>query len=170
MERVFDSNPELKYSIQEAQNELKNPVKNFDKLKTLYDKVKKAEDDKKREAMIDSSRASHHASMRSFMDDTRSPMPFSHIPKEFMYHKPYSVENLYRTPVKTRDDDDDDDDEVYEDPETQLLQSRNEKKPKSRLFMEPPPSTMHSFAPTIYEPYPTTVRHFDFTITDADGK
>lgn len=146
MERVVDNNPELKYSIQEAENELKNPVKNFEKLKTLYDKVKKAEDDEKRESMLHN-RLLPSTTLRSFTD-SRVSTPFSHIPKEFMYRKPYDDdEDLYRTPAKRRGGDDEEEVEYGDYPETQLLHSREEKKPTSRLFTEP--STL---APTVFYP------------------
>jgi hypothetical protein len=126
MERVFDSNPDWASSMKAAEEELKNPVKNFDKLKTLYDKVKKAEDDETRETMIHSSLLPSK-SPRSFTDRRNSNL-YSHIPNEFMYRKPYDGDDdgdAYRTPAKTRDDDGDDSDDG--DDFDMLLQSRKKK-------------------------------------------
>jgi hypothetical protein len=93
-ERVID--PEIKYSIKEALDELEDPVKTADKLKTVYDKFKQAEDEKKRKATINRTHLPP-ASLRSFSDVIRSPMQFSHIPKELIYHKP-GYDHLHRTP------------------------------------------------------------------------
>ncbi len=126
MERVVDSNPDWASSMKAAEEELKNPVKNFDKLKTLYDKVKKAEDDETRETMIHSSLLPSK-SPRSFTY-RRNSNPYSHIPNEFMYRKPYDGDDdgdAYRTPAKTRGDDGDDSDDG--DDFDMLLQSRKKK-------------------------------------------
>jgi hypothetical protein len=162
MEQVVDTHPEWNESMKEAEKELKNPVKNFDKLKTLYDKVKKAEDEEKRKLLLHS--RPHPEIPRSFTD-SRIPMPFSHIPKVLMYRKPYDGDDdsVYRTPAKTRREveDNGEDDNV-------LLQSREEKKPTSRLFNSP--SSSMWFAPTVLETNPNLVpRRFDFR-RDGDRK
>ena len=159
-EQVVNTHPEWNESMKEAEKELKNPVKNFDKLKTLYDKVKKAEDEEKRKLLLHS--RPHPEIPRSFTD-SRNHMPFSHIPKELMYRKPYDGDDnsVYRTPAKTRregeDKDNGEDDNV-------LLRSREEKKPTSRLFNGP--SSSMWFAPTVSDIGPR--RRIDF-ITRDDG-
>jgi hypothetical protein len=159
-EQVVDTHPEWNESMKEAEKELKNPVKNFDKLKTLYDKVKKAEDDETRETMIHSSLLPSK-SPRSFTY-RRNSNPYSHIPNEFMYRKPYDDDDdgdAYRTPAKTRGENEYD---------NVLLQSITEKKPTSRLF-NGPSSSMRSFAPTLSDPDTNRFSHrIDFPHEDGN--
>lgn len=156
MERVVDKHPAWKESFQEAEKELKDPVKNFDKLKTLYDKVKNAEDDEKREAIIHN-RIRPSSLQRSFMD-SRISNPLSRIPiPEELYSRGRKQQfELFRTPIKTRGDDDSE----------PLLRTIKEKKPITRLLTSPL-SLMQSFAPTEREPNPVG-RRIDFQDWDDD--
>lgn len=159
MERVVDKHHACKESFQEAEKELKDPVKNFDKLKTLYDKVKNAKDDEKREEVIHN-RIRPSSLQRSFMD-SRISNPLSRIPipiPEELYSRGRKQQiELFRTPIKTRGDDDE---------REPLLRTIKEKKPNSKLLTSPL-SLMQSFAPTEREPNPVG-RRIDFQDGDDD--